>query len=183
MCSVAWCNCFNTKANGHNWNVLVKEKLIWNVCVCINVLNGISNFTVWYKVFPCHVGCSGVSIIGFLPFSQKLPIAPALHWLLQGALSNDSSNSPHSSTHTKNIPFILTPSTHNQLQMAPGKTLVLCVHQHELNLPPGDLGISRTWCICPSLMGVFVLTQALELAAYCFPADLSRHWIPTSRLW
>lgn len=136
-----------------------------------------------YKVSPCSVGCSGVSMTDFLPFSQKLPVTPALHCLLQRALSNDSSNSAHSSTPPKNIPCILTPSTHNRLEMTPGKALVLCVHQHELNLPSGDVGISRTWCICPSLMSVFVLIQALELAVYCFPEDLSRHWVPASRLW
>lgn len=118
---------------------------------------------LWYKVSPRRVGCSGVSTIDFLPLSQKLPIKPALHWLLQRALSNDSA---HPSTHTKNIPYILTPSTHNPAQMTPGKALVLCLHQHELNLPSGGLRISRTWCICPSLMGVFGLIQALELAIF-----------------
>lgn len=175
---MAWCNCFNTKANGHSWNVLVKGKLIWNLC--LSMFSLALAILLWYKVSPRRVGCSGVSTIDFLPLSQKLPIKPALHWLLQRALSNDSA---HPSTHTKNIPYILTPSTHNPAQMTPGKALVLCLHQHELNLPSGGLRISRTWCICPSLMGVFGLIQALELAVYCFPADLSRRWILTSRLW
>lgn len=123
-----------------------------------------------YKVYPRQAGCSGVSMIDFLPFSPKLPITPALHWLLQCALNNDSSNSAHSSTHTKNIPCILTHSFNSQLTaddtwQSPG---AVCASA-ELNLPSGGLRISRTSCICPSLISIFVLIQTLELAAYCFP--------------